>query len=237
MPKARQGLASARMWLAFWLFLVYAALMKSLGSIDRRDFLAGSLGSLCVAAIGGLAHARLPDADLIGIAKRELARAGRKVWLSDSVGIADFSAPSYDPRFFIVDMISGKIRPFYVSHGAGSDPEHDGWLKHFSNENGSLATSRGAYVTHTWYDGIHGTSMRLAGLDADNSNAEDRAIVVHGAAYANPSVIPVWGKLGRSSGCFAFPQANLMEVLARLGPGRLLFADKMGAAGLTPPGS
>lgn len=203
--------------------------MESVGKIARRDFLAGALGSACIAATSGLAQARLPDTSLIEIAKRELARAGAKVWLSDSVGIADFSAPSYDPRFFIIDMVSGKVRPFYVSHGAGSDPEHDGWLKRFSNENGSLATSRGAYVTHTWYEGIHGTSMRLAGLDADNSNAEDRAIVVHGADYASPKVIPVWGKLGRSSGCFALPEANLMEVLARLGPGRLLFADKLGS--------
>jgi L,D-transpeptidase catalytic domain len=234
MPKARQGLTLARLRLAFWLFLVYRMLMKSLGSIDRRGFLAGSLGSLCVAATGGLAHARLPDAGLIDIAKRELARAGRKVWLSDSVGIADFSVPSYEPRFFIIDLVSGKVRPFYVSHGAGSDPEHDGWLKRFSNEEGSLATSRGAYVTHTWYEGVHGTSMRLTGLDADNSNAEDRAIVVHGAAYANPEMIPIWGKLGRSSGCFALPEANLMEVLARLGPGRLLFADKVATGELKP---
>jgi L,D-transpeptidase catalytic domain len=205
--------------------------------LDRRDFLAGALGSACAAAISAPAFARLPDTGLIDIAKRELARAGRKVWLSDSVGIADFSAPSYEPRFFIVDMVSGKVRPFYVSHGAGSDPEHDGWLKRFSNEEGSLATSRGAYVTHTWYDGVHGTSMRLSGLDADNSKAEDRAIVVHGADYANPDVIPVWGKLGRSSGCFALPEANLMEVLARLGPGRLLFADKLSLEEIKSPGS
>jgi L,D-transpeptidase catalytic domain len=211
--------------------------MKPLASIDRRDFLAGALGSACAAIVSAPAFARLPDMSLIDIAKRELARAGRKVWLSDSVGIADFSAPSYEPRFFIIDMLSGKVRPFFVSHGAGSDPEHDGWLKRFSNETGSLATSRGAYATHTWYDGIHGTSMRLSGLDADNSLAEDRAIVVHGAAYANPSVIAQWGKLGRSSGCFALPEANLMEVLARLGPGRLLFADKLPGRPVYTPGS
>jgi L,D-transpeptidase catalytic domain len=204
--------------------------MKSVGRIHRRDFLAGTLGVACTALVPAPALARPADSALIETAKRELARAGRAVWLGDSVGIADFSLPSYEPRFFIVDMVSGKVRPFYVSHGAGSDREHDGWLKTFSNENGSLATSRGAYVTHTWYDGIHGTSMRLSGLDADNSLAEDRAIVVHGADYANPSMIAEWGKLGRSSGCFALPEANLMEVLARLGPGRLLFADKLPAS-------
>jgi hypothetical protein len=203
--------------------------MKSGGTLDRRDFMAGTLGLVGTALVAAPAFARANDSALIETARRELARAGRAVWLSDSVGIADFSLPSYEPRFFIIDMVAGKVRPFYVAHGAGSDHEHDGWLKTFSNESGSLATSRGAYVTHTWYDGTHGTSMRLSGLDSDNSLAEDRAIVIHGAAYANPSMIAEWGKLGRSSGCFALPEANLMEVLARLGPGRLLFADKLPA--------
>jgi L,D-transpeptidase catalytic domain len=203
--------------------------MKLIGSFARRDFLAGTLGLVGTALVSAPVFARPADSALIETAKRELARAGRAVWLGDSVGIADFSLPSYEPRFFIIDMVSGKVRPFYVAHGAGSDHEHDGWLKTFSNESGSLATSRGAYVTHTWYEGTHGTSMRLSGLDGDNSLAEDRAIVIHGAAYANPSMIAEWGKLGRSSGCFAMPEANLMEVLARLGPGRLLFADKLPA--------
>ena len=143
------------------------------------------------------------------------------------VGIADFSLPSSEPRFFLVDIQSGLVRPFLVAHGKGSDPEHDGWLKSFSNDPGSLATSRGAYVTQRWYDGKYGTSMRLAGLDADNDHANDRAIVMHGAWYANPAMITEWGKLGRSEGCFALPEVNLMEVMARLGPGRLLFADKL----------
>jgi L,D-transpeptidase catalytic domain len=210
--------------------------MMSKINLVRRDFLTGALCLACSGVISAPALAMPADAALIEAAKRELERAGNRIWLRDTVGIADFSLPSYQPRFFIVELLSGKVRPFYVSHGAGSDPEHDGWLKQFSNTSGSLATSRGAYITHTWYDGTHGTSMRLSGLDDDNSNAEDRAIVVHGAAYANPTMIPIWGKLGRSSGCFALPEANLMEVLARLGPGRMLFADKLATSPLTHPG-
>lgn len=167
------------------------------------------------------------DAQLKDIAQREIARAGNKVWLRDMVGIADFTRPSSEPRFFVVDLVSGKVRSFYVSHGYGSDPDHTGFLHRFSNEDGSLATSRGTYITHTWYEGQNGTSMRLSGIDPDNSNAEARAIVIHGADYADPEMIKIWGKLGRSSGCFAFPKANLMEILARLGPGRLLFADRL----------
>ncbi len=195
-------------------------------NIGRREFLAGATALAGSAFVGSPAYARPKDAALVDIAKRELARAGQSVWLSDMVGLADFSLPSYEPRFFLVDMMSGKIRPYLVSHGFGSDPEHSGWLRKFSNSYDSKATSRGSYITHTWYEGQNGTSLRLNGIDADNNNAEGRAIVIHGAKYANPEMISLWGKLGRSSGCFACPEANLMEIIARLGPGRLLFADQ-----------
>jgi hypothetical protein len=37
------------------------------------------------------------------------------------------------------------------------------------------------------------------------------------------------GKLGRSEGCFAVDAAQLPQVLARLGEGRLIYADRIGA--------
>ncbi len=213
--------------LARWPFSRYHNAMNDI-SVSRRGFITG------MSALAGTfalpAEAAIGDTALVNAAKAQLDRLGRKIWLSDVVGLADFSRPSYEPRFFIVDMVAGKVRPFLVSHGSGSDPDHTSMLQSFSNEPGSNATSRGAYLTHTWYQGMHGTSMRLSGLDADNHNAEPRAIVVHGAAYANPSMIGKWGKLGRSQGCFAFPQADLMEILARLGPGRLIFADRLAPA-------
>ena len=194
-----------------------------MNGIDRRSFVAGSLAlGLAAPALGEDLPDRLRD-----IAKRELARAGKRIWLKDMVGIADFTLPSSVPRFFLVDMAGGAVRPFLVTHGKGSDPDHTGFLQSFSNVEGSMATSRGAYVSYGWYDGSHGPSMRLIGLDADNSNAADRAIVIHGAPYANADMIPRWGKLGRSDGCFVFPEDNLMEMLARLSPGRLLFADRL----------
>lgn len=175
----------------------------------------------------GVARASISDDVLFARARRELERAGRTIWLKDKVGIADFSRVSSEPRFFILDMASGAIHRYLVAHGRGSDPEHDGWLKSFSNEFNSFATSRGAYLTGTWYNGKYGTSLRLNGLDRDNSHAMDRAIVLHGAWYSNPDMIAKWGKLGRSEGCFAVSEDRLMEVIGRMGPGRLLFADKL----------
>ncbi len=190
--------------------------------------IAGTLGTAAALSIPLRAHAQPHQhAKLFEAAKREYERLGTKIWLRDKVGVADFGLPSHQPRFFLLDMMTGQVKSYLVTHGRGSDPEHDGWLKTFSNVNGSGATSRGAYVTHTWYDGKHGASMRLSGLDADNYNAVDRAIVIHSAPYANPDHIAAFGKLGRSDGCFVFPENQLMEILAYLGPGRMIFADKI----------
>jgi L,D-transpeptidase catalytic domain len=195
-------------------------------SVSRRGFLAGSTATM-VLAPAAAAHAAVDESAIRMIAHRELSRHRANIWLRDMVGVADFSRPSWEPRFFLVDMMEGRIRSYLVTHGRGSDPAHEGRLHYFSNTPNSEASSRGAYLTHTWYQGRYGTSLRLSGLERDNSNAEARAIVCHGAWYANPDMIGKWGKLGRSEGCFAFPEANLMEIMARLGPGRLLYADKL----------
>ncbi len=199
------------------------------GTLGRRELLAGSIVTAALTMLPARAMAAPTDARLLDVARQQLARMDNYIWVRDVVGLADFSMPSSEPRFFIVNMESGDVRRYYVTHGRGSDPEHDGWLKAFSNDYGSNATSRGAYLTRNYYEGKHGLSMRLTGLEPDNNNAETRAIVVHGADYANPDLIRTMGKLGRSEGCFAFPRDNLVEVIARMGPGRMIFADRLEA--------
>lgn len=167
------------------------------------------------------------DAKLVEMAKRELERAGAVVWRHDIVGIADFARPSTLPRFHFVNLEKGEIRSFHVSHGRGSDRDHTGFLQGFSNVSGSEATSRGNYLTCEWYKGKYGTSIRLEGLDADNSNALDRAIVMHPAEYARPEHITKWGRLGRSEGCFAMSPDQFNEALWHLSGGRLLHADRI----------
>jgi hypothetical protein len=164
---------------------------------------------------------------VLDIARREVARAGSSVWRRDIAGIADFGRPSALPRFHFANLENGTVRSFLVAHGRGSDPEHDGWLKSFSNEPGSEATSRGGFLTAEWYNGKYGTSIRLVGLDRDNSHALDRAIVVHPAWYVDPSMIAKWGKIGRSEGCFAMAPGDFNEALWHLSGGRLLFADRI----------
>ena len=145
----------------------------------------------------------------------------------DFIGIADFGIASADPRFHVVHLPSGHVETHRVAHGSGSDPAHCGFLERFSNQPGSEATSSGAYTTADNYHGKYGLSMRLNGLDWTNNNAMNRAIVVHNAWYAEPEMVGIHGKLGRSQGCFAFSRKDHWNVMQRLGGGRMIFADKL----------
>jgi hypothetical protein len=167
---------------------------------------------------------------VVDVARQQMAKNSGQIARRDLVAIADFARPSNQPRLHFVNLEAGRVESFFVAHGRGSDPQHDGFLKTFSNRVNSEATSRGAYETAAIYNGKYGPSIRLRGLDADNSNAWDRAIVMHPAWYAAPDMLSKYGKLGRSEGCFAMDPDKFHEALQRLAAGRLLFADKIGEA-------
>lgn len=203
--------------------------------VDRRAFIASA-----AAATGALTlPARLPaqpltadpkTTSILEVARREVARAGAALWRRDIAGIADFGIFSSQPRMHFANLEAGTVTSYLVAHGLGSDPERDGWLHWFSNEVGSNATSRGAYISYQWYEGKYGTSIRLGGLDPDNSNALDRAIVMHSASYATPAFVAEHGMLGRSNGCFAMAPDDFNFALTQLSGGRLIYADKLGIA-------
>jgi hypothetical protein len=167
------------------------------------------------------------DPQLLARARASFDRHRSALTHTDIVAITDFSRPSREARFFLLETDSGRVTKHLVAHGRGSDPDHSGFLERFSNAMGSEASSAGGYVTGDYYPGKYGKSLRVAGLDSSNSNAEARAIVVHSAWYAEPEQAELHGKLGRSEGCFALSYASLQEVLERLGPGRFLYADKI----------
>ena len=150
-----------------------------------------------------------------------------KIPSHDRIAIADFTAPSSRPRFYLVNLGRGEVETMLVAHGIGSDPEHTGLLHRFSNEVNSEATCEGAFLTSDYYVGKHGDSQRLLGLDPTNNNALDRAIVVHSAWYANADMIAKHGKLGRSQGCFAVGEQELAKVFEKLGPGRMIYSAKV----------
>ena len=200
---------------------------------DRRAFMASAAAAAGALALPARVFAQPLAVDARGarileIARREVERAGNVLWRRDIAGIADFAVHSSLPRFHFANLEAGTVTSYRVAHGTGSDPEHDGMLKLFSNQFGSNATSRGAYISWEWYKGRYGTSIRLGGLDPDNSNALDRAIVMHAADYARPHHVEKWGRLGRSNGCLAMAPDDFMWALTQLSGGRLVYADRLG---------
>ena len=165
---------------------------------------------------------------LLDRAKAALARHGASIRYRDTIGVVDFALPSAQRRFHLIDLLAGKVDSFRVAHGKGSDPEHSGFLNHFSNQPGSEATSNGTYTTADTYHGKYGLSMKVDGRDWTNNNANSRAIVIHNAWYAEDDAVAAHGKLGRSQGCFAFSRASQYQVMNRLAGGRMIYADKLG---------
>lgn len=202
-------------------------------TVNRRDLLKSTVAAGAALALPARVYAQpakgsARDRALFKIARDELERAGNAIWKRDIVGIADYGLHSAQKRFHFVNLGLSQVQSFHVSHGSGSDPEHDGWLNSYSNVEGSHASSRGAYVTWEWYQGRYGTSVRLGGLDPTNEAALRRYIVMHRAKYAEPEHMARWGRMGRSNGCFAMGEVDFKLALLKLSGGRLLFADSIG---------
>ena len=135
------------------------------------------------------------------------------------VAVIDYTLPAWKKRLFIINMKTGSVEAHAVAHGKGSDLNHTGWAKHFSNSGGSDASSIGFYKTGEIYFGKHGRSLRLDGLSSTNNNARDRAVVIHGARYVSDS-----NATGRSWGCPAVSPANIGHVIDVLKGGALIYA-------------
>ncbi|MDO9439482.1 MAG: murein L,D-transpeptidase catalytic domain family protein, partial [Beijerinckiaceae bacterium] len=166
------------------------------------------------------------DPQLLRKALAALDTHAKAIRHRDRIAIVDFSAPSSEARLHFLDVENGRASRLLVAHGSGSDPRHTGYLERFSNAEGSNASSEGAFLTGDYYVGKHGRSQRLAGLDPTNNHAMERAIVIHGAWYANADMIEAHGKLGRSQGCFAVGETCLQQMFDHLGSGRLLYAAR-----------
>lgn len=91
----------------------------------------------------------------------------------------NFKTHSGKYRYFVYDLKNDKIlQKAIVSHGSGSVIANSSALK-FSNKEGSYQSSLGKYEIRESYIGKFGKSYRLNGLDSTNSNAMQRAIVLH----------------------------------------------------------
>lgn len=136
--------------------------------------------------------------------------------------IIDFSLPSSKKRLFILDVEEGKVLyNTLVAHGRGSGKL---MAEKFSNIPESYQSSLGFYETAGTYMGKNGFSMKLVGLEKGiNHRAEDRAIVVHAAAYVSEQFVKQQGYLGRSHGCPALPEKLNKPIINKIKDGSLMF--------------
>lgn len=143
--------------------------------------------------------------------------------------IIDYSKPSTEERFFLINLREGKVqKKFRVSHGIGSG---DGNVPYrFSNTKDSRQTSLGIHLVGGVYNGSYGATLRMYGLEPSNDRAYDRDIVMHGAWYADSSFIDKinsktkkpYGRLGVSWGCPAVAPGNQRYLLPLLKDGALV---------------
>ncbi|MFM6995168.1 MAG: murein L,D-transpeptidase catalytic domain family protein [Sediminibacterium sp.] len=136
--------------------------------------------------------------------------------------IADMSQASSDPRLYIIDMEKQELlMQTFVAHGRNSGLL---FAKQFSNLVGSFQSSLGFYITGKPYQGKHGKSLILKGVETGiNDNAEERAIVLHGADYANKGFVNQQGYLGRSLGCPAVPNHQVEAIIKAIQGASCLF--------------
>ncbi|MCC9063268.1 murein L,D-transpeptidase catalytic domain family protein [Flavobacterium piscisymbiosum] len=130
----------------------------------------------------------------------------------DILTVIDFSLSSNTKRLWVIDLTTNTILfNSLVAHGRNTGEE---FASNFSNSNSSFKSSLGFYATGEIYQGKHGASLRLDGLENGiNSNARQRGVVMHGADYVSESFIRDHKRLGRSQGCPALPIELTDEII------------------------
>ncbi len=130
----------------------------------------------------------------------------------DILTLVDFSLSSNVKRLWVIDLSTNTILyNSLVAHGRNTGEEY---ANSFSNANSSFKSSLGFYATGEIYNGKHGMSLRLDGLEKGvNNNARERGVVMHSANYVSNSFIKCNKRLGRSQGCPAIPQESLNEIV------------------------
>ena len=136
--------------------------------------------------------------------------------------MVDYTKPSTEERLFIIDLRKKQLLiSSLVTHGRGTG---DLYATNFSNKNNSYSTSSGFYLTGNIYNGKHGESLVLYGLEkGKNDNAKKRTIVMHSAYYANKAFAEKYGRLGRSKGCLVLPTDLNAKIINLISGGVVLY--------------
>lgn len=140
----------------------------------------------------------------------------------DILTLVDFSLSSNVKRLWVIDLATNTILyNSLVAHGRNTGEE---FANSFSNANSSFKSSLGFYLTGETYNGKHGMSLKLDGLEKGvNDNARERGVVIHAANYVSNSFIKCNKRLGRSQGCPAIPEESLKEIVSTIKDKSCLF--------------
>ena len=163
-----------------------------------------------------------PEVAKLSLASYQKARA-QGLDSQQILTIVDYSEPSTVPRLWVFDLKNNQL--LYQELVAHAKNSGENVPTSFSNQPQSLKSSLGLFVTGEPYQGQHGYSLRLNGLEKGfNSNALERNIVVHSAPYVSSQFAASHGRLGRSWGCFALNPTIASKVINTIKAGTLLFA-------------
>lgn len=140
------------------------------------------------------------NTQVLKLALKAYLSAHKKMGGKEVLTIIDYTKPSTERRMWVIDLHSKRVLfNTWVTHGKNSG---NLVATSFSNLPGSLKSSVGVFLTDRTYTGHVGYAVRLKGLESGfNDNAYRRAVVVHGAWYADPEVARRYGQLGKSFGC------------------------------------
>lgn len=137
--------------------------------------------------------------------------------------IVDFSKPSVEKRFFVIDMEKKEVlHHTLVAHGRNSG---ENYATKFSNIPGSFQSSLGFYLTGpVIHSPKHGVALELRGLEKGfNDKVKEREIIIHAADYVTESFCKMQGRLGRSLGCPALPPDLNKEIVQEIQNGAVMY--------------
>jgi hypothetical protein len=137
------------------------------------------------------------------------------IFKKDILTLIDFSLSSNEKRLWVIDLSTNTIVfNSLVAHGRNTGDE---FAKNFSNSSSSFKSSLGFYSTGEVYNGKHGKSLKLDGLEKGiNDNARNRGIVIHAADYVSYFFIKAHNRLGRSQGCPALPLEFTEKIINKI---------------------
>ena len=142
----------------------------------------------------------------------------------DRAFVVDYSKPPHDKRFFSIDLKTGDVQGYRVSHGKGSGPADH--VDHLSNDYGSHDSPEGLFKIGSVYKSEHqGDIYVVNGLQPGNSKTAERVLGVQACNYVHETGD---APIGRSAGSFCMDPSTFAHIKNSL-PGSLLYSGLSGS--------